>query len=190
MHYENIGNTKTAEHLCLNRYTFLSCLHRISASYSMWIPSEVSCENEDSRLVNIDQGPVRGYKEAEYGIYSFYGIPYANVPKGMDRFKAPLPPPEWKDPYEAVDKEIICPQANSTGLIHKSGRVQEQEDCLVASSNLPVWPPVHADWSPHMSLNQTFELRGSLLKERAIFWEDIYNKYYYNALSANPHTDP
>ncbi|CAH2207926.1 jg26037, partial [Pararge aegeria aegeria] len=29
-------------------------------------------------------------------------------------------------------------------------------------SNLPVWPPVREDWAPHMSLNQTFELRGSL----------------------------
>lgn len=47
----------------------------------------VSCEKDNSRLVTLVQGPVKGYREPDYGIYGFYGIPYATVPKGDDRFK-------------------------------------------------------------------------------------------------------
>ncbi|XP_039745525.1 esterase FE4-like [Pararge aegeria] len=111
--------------------------------------SLVSCENEDSRLVNIDQGPVRGYKEAEYGIYSFYGIPYANVPKGKNRFKAPLPPPIWSETFDAVDHEIICPQSDLMNVFRSSKIIKE--DCLIANvyvpdtkeRNLPVLIIVH-----------------------------------------------
>ncbi|CAH2099676.1 unnamed protein product [Euphydryas editha] len=47
-----------------------------------------------------------------------------------------------------------------------------------ADSKVPTWPPVDSDWSPHMSINKSLELKGSLLKKRVVFWEGIYNKYY------------
>ncbi|CAH2229600.1 jg27432 [Pararge aegeria aegeria] len=50
------------------------------------------------------------------------------------------------------------------------------------SSDLPTWLPVGVNWSPHMSLGRTIELKGSLLKERTQFWDDIYDKYYSNPL--------
>nr|QLI62127.1 carboxylesterase 15 [Streltzoviella insularis] len=45
-------------------------------------------------------------------------------------------------------------------------------------SSLPDWPSVGADWSPHMSLGKNIKLGGSLLPERARFWDAIYEKHY------------
>ena len=42
---------------------------------------------EDWRLVNIAQGPVRGRLDPEGGLHVFYNIPYATAPTGADRFK-------------------------------------------------------------------------------------------------------
>ncbi|CAK1548591.1 unnamed protein product [Leptosia nina] len=53
-------------------------------------------------------------------------------------------------------------------------------------SDLPAWPPVEKDWAPHMVLDQPLVLKGSLHKERAEFWENIYQKYYRNPISPSP----
>ncbi|VVC88035.1 unnamed protein product [Leptidea sinapis] len=45
-------------------------------------------------------------------------------------------------------------------------------------SELPPWPPVGKNWSPHMSLDLPLSLRGSLLKDRALFWDQIYEEHY------------
>lgn len=42
---------------------------------------------QDSRVVLIEQGPVRGYREPERNLYAFYSIPYATAPTGRDRYK-------------------------------------------------------------------------------------------------------
>lgn len=44
-------------------------------------------ENDYKKLVHIEQGPVRGYQDFVTRIYAFYGIPYARVPTGPDRYK-------------------------------------------------------------------------------------------------------
>lgn len=41
----------------------------------------------ESLLVNIEQGPVRGYKLPQGGLYVFYNIPYATAPIGLQKFK-------------------------------------------------------------------------------------------------------
>lgn len=46
-----------------------------------------STENDQWRLVELGQGAVRGYKDPDLDIFSFYGIPYAKAPTGTDRFK-------------------------------------------------------------------------------------------------------
>lgn len=46
-----------------------------------------SSENDPWRLVQLSQGAVRGYKDPDLEIFSFYGIPYAKAPTGTDRFK-------------------------------------------------------------------------------------------------------
>ncbi|XP_023935397.1 cholinesterase 1 [Bicyclus anynana] len=105
----------------------------------------------NSRLVYLSQGPVRGYREPEYGVYSFYGIPYATVPKGANRFKAPLAAPVWSDTFEAVDTEIICPQSNILNALVIPESKVIKEDCLIANiyvpetneTNLPVVIYIH-----------------------------------------------
>lgn len=50
--------------------------------------SAVAAQNvgQDSKIVTITQGPVRGYKRHDSAIYEFFGIPYATAPTGPLRF--------------------------------------------------------------------------------------------------------
>ncbi|XP_023955055.2 cholinesterase 1 [Bicyclus anynana] len=106
-------------------------------------------ESTESRLVRIDSGPVRGYKDVSEDIFVYYGIPYAKAPSGSDKFKAPLPSPIWFETFEAVNKDIVCPQI-IIPLFNTSSKTM-QEDCLVANvyvpdtdkKNLPVVVYVH-----------------------------------------------
>ncbi|XP_068628578.1 esterase FE4-like [Battus philenor] len=104
---------------------------------------------KESKLVNIEQGPVRGYKEPGDDVFMFYGIPYATAPTGMHKYKAPLPPPTWTEPFEAVNKNIICPQMEFPGVVIPNAITLD--DCLIANvyvpdtqqENLPVVVYVH-----------------------------------------------
>nr|QLI62131.1 carboxylesterase 19 [Streltzoviella insularis] len=104
-------------------------------------------EERQSRVVPTSEGPVRGYRE-DNGLYVFYNIPYASVPTGSNRFKAPLPPAIRYSVLDAVDRKIICPQViNMMTTLNNN----MQEDCLVANvyipdtnkTNLPVVVYVH-----------------------------------------------
>nr|ARM65392.1 putative antennal esterase CXE21 [Ectropis obliqua] len=113
----------------------------------------VGCAGADdvreSRVVRITQGPVRGYKDPDSGVYFFQGIPYATAPTGPNRYKAPLPPPTWMYTLEAESKNIACPQAAFQW--GEPMMINQQEDCLIASvyvpdtqeENLPVVVYVH-----------------------------------------------
>ncbi|XP_047538563.1 venom carboxylesterase-6-like [Vanessa atalanta] len=103
-----------------------------------------------SRLVITAQGPVRGYKQPGDDVYVFHEIPYATAPTGPHKFKAPLPPPTWSEPFEAVQNSIICPQVPQER--HTQGKeIKVQEDCLITNvyvpdteaKNLPVLIYVH-----------------------------------------------
>ncbi|XP_037300554.1 uncharacterized protein LOC115445561 isoform X2 [Manduca sexta] len=102
-----------------------------------------------SRVVQLPQGPVRGYRDPGGDIFTFYGIPYAAAPTGVNKFKAPLPPPTWQETLEAIDKGIICPQADFAPIVPKEKLMQE--DCLIANifqpdtkkNNLPVFIIIH-----------------------------------------------
>ncbi|KAJ2946246.1 hypothetical protein O0L34_g12285 [Tuta absoluta] len=95
--------------------------------------STVSGDEPRSRIVETTQGPVRGYRDPEGGLFAFYSIPYATAPSGPLKFTAPITPPTWTEPFEAVDKRIICPQM-------KSGFTKQmtmQVDCLIANVFVP-----------------------------------------------------
>ncbi|XP_045770453.1 venom carboxylesterase-6-like [Maniola jurtina] len=102
-----------------------------------------------SRLVNIDQGAVKGYMASEGDVFVFYGIPYATAPTGDQKFRPPLPPPSWNNTFEAVQKNIICPQ--NLAFRNYKGDFVMQEDCLIANvyvpdtedTNLPVLVYLH-----------------------------------------------
>ena len=49
--------------------------------------SIVTSGYNQSLVINIPQGPVRGYRGPEGHYFVFYGIPYATAPKGHDKFK-------------------------------------------------------------------------------------------------------
>ncbi|XP_075984523.1 juvenile hormone esterase-like [Anticarsia gemmatalis] len=87
------------------------------------------------RQVKIAQGPVRGRRDPSEDFHSFYSIPYATAPKNGDKFKAPLPPPTWTEPYDAIDEGIACPQFNYPGMMPKNFKAQE--DCLITNIHVP-----------------------------------------------------
>ncbi|XP_022826874.1 cholinesterase 1-like [Spodoptera litura] len=92
--------------------------------------------NEEWLQVNTPQGPVRGLKQIDEDVYAFYNIPYATAPVGVDKFKAPLPPPTWKKPFEALDRNIVCPQ-NKIVIEMLLEKLKMQENCLVANVFVP-----------------------------------------------------
>ncbi|XP_047036397.1 cholinesterase 1-like isoform X1 [Helicoverpa zea] len=53
---------------------------------------------------------------------------------------------------------------------------------VLEGSGMPAWPAAGADRAPHMSLGERLELRGALLAERTRFWDDIYQRYYRDAV--------
>ncbi|XP_075984481.1 carboxylic ester hydrolase-like [Anticarsia gemmatalis] len=84
--------------------------------------------------VMTSQGPVRGLRDPSEELYTFHNIPYATAPTGEHKFKAPLPPPTWSEPYDAVDKGIVCPQFKALPIMHN---LTMQEQCLIANVYVP-----------------------------------------------------
>ncbi|CAH0406090.1 unnamed protein product [Chilo suppressalis] len=93
----------------------------------------VSSEERIERIVQTPQGPVRGFKEPEYDIFAFYGIPFASAPTGPHKFSAPYPPPAWLQTFDAIDKGVICPQYKDVLFQNKS----MQENCLITNVYVP-----------------------------------------------------
>uniref|UniRef100_A0A2A4J4E2 Carboxylic ester hydrolase n=1 Tax=Heliothis virescens TaxID=7102 RepID=A0A2A4J4E2_HELVI len=94
--------------------------------------------DDEWREVRTAQGPVRGRKHPTEDIYTFYNIPYATAPTGQDKFKAPLPPPVWLQPIDAVDENVICPQANYPAVgDYMTKHLVTKENCLIANVFVP-----------------------------------------------------
>ncbi|XP_013201150.1 para-nitrobenzyl esterase [Amyelois transitella] len=120
---------------------------------TVFLASSLGDEDKDARIIHLPQGPVRGYKEG-LGTFSFYHIPYATAPTGDDKFKAPLPPPTWTEPLEAVRKgsDIVCPQLKMD--FFEIRNMTQQEDCLIVNvfapesqeDNLPVVVHFHGGY--------------------------------------------
>ncbi|CAH0722796.1 unnamed protein product, partial [Brenthis ino] len=103
---------------------------------SLCFVSSISCGViRESRLVQLSQGPVRGYKDVEYGIFVFHSIPYATAPTGRDKFKVPSSPPKWSEPLEAVDGDVICPQIDFMNVV-PDNKIPK-EDCLLVNIYAP-----------------------------------------------------
>nr|XP_049697853.1 juvenile hormone esterase isoform X28 [Helicoverpa armigera] len=107
--------------------------------------------DEEWRQVNTAQGPVRGQKHPSGHLYAFYNVPYATAPKGIHKFKAPLPPPVRTEPFDAVNKNVVCPQYIDMDSKMPGRHLEQSEDCLIANifvpdtneNNLPVLVYVH-----------------------------------------------
>ncbi|CAH0698874.1 unnamed protein product [Spodoptera exigua] len=93
--------------------------------------------DDEWREVETAQGVVRGRKHPTEDIYTFYNIPYATAPVGVDKFKAPVDPPKFSQPYDAIDKQVVCPQAKLPISNLQLRTLVQQENCLIANVFVP-----------------------------------------------------
>ncbi|XP_035429428.2 cholinesterase 1 isoform X1 [Spodoptera frugiperda] len=93
--------------------------------------------DDEWREVKTAQGVVRGRKHPTEDIYTFYNIPYATAPVGVDKFKAPIHPPVWLQPYDAIDKHVVCPQPIFPMSDLQPCNLVQQENCLSANVFVP-----------------------------------------------------
>ena len=59
-------------------------------------------------IVQTRYGPVVGDEFND--ISQFLGVPYAQPPIGELRWKKPVPPQNWEEPKDCVNKPPACPQ--------------------------------------------------------------------------------
>ncbi|XP_063890780.1 esterase FE4 isoform X4 [Helicoverpa armigera] len=92
--------------------------------------------DDEWREVRTAQGPVRGRKHPTADMYAFYNIPYATAPTGEDKFKAPLPAPQWLEPFDAIDEGVICPQP-TLPMDFMPKNLVTKENCLIVNVFVP-----------------------------------------------------
>ncbi|CAH0728598.1 unnamed protein product, partial [Brenthis ino] len=92
---------------------------------------------EDLRYVETDSGVVSGEKYWKADYYEFYGIPYAKVPTGRDRFQAPLAPEPWEGVFKATKRTTLCHQIYYTGDVNDETMLDGEEECLVVNLFVP-----------------------------------------------------
>lgn len=82
-----------------------------------------------SDVVNTTTGPVRGFENTtiwnSMRYTAFVGIPYAESPVELLRFKPPVPKKPWSTVYDAVKEGNVCPQVDFF-----SDEYMGVEDCL------------------------------------------------------------
>ncbi|XP_037294220.1 esterase FE4 [Manduca sexta] len=92
---------------------------------------------DDYRVVNLDGiGSVSGEKYWNGNFYEFYGVPYATVPKGRDKFKEPLPVEPWEGVKVANVRNNVCQQVYLTDddddiILHG------EDECLTMNLYVP-----------------------------------------------------
>lgn len=97
------------------------------------------------RTVKTENGWVRGLPAADPRITSYKGIPYAAPPVGDNRWRAPLPCPDWEGTLDAFAFSPIPMQApisaDPKNLYDREWHVDREipmsEDCLT----LNIWAP-------------------------------------------------
>ena len=93
-------------------------------------------------LTEISSGRLRG--EAEGGVLAFRGIPFAQPPVGLLRWRAPEPPKPWLDVRDAVAFGPCAIQSTIPGTVGELIGIathETSEDCLY----LNVWTPALDD---------------------------------------------
>jgi len=104
-------------------------------------PEPVSADPVTLRLTS--SGSVIGFAE-DNGTHAWLGIPFARPPVGEWRWRAPLPPDDWKGTREALSIGSVCPQIG--GLLggvpdELHGKPIGSEDCLFLNIRAPASAP-------------------------------------------------
>lgn len=100
------------------------------------------------RVVEVENGTVRGLPAADPRITSFKGIPFAAPPVGTNRWRAPQPAEDWDGVLEALEFAPISMQAtpglDKDNIYSREWAVDPDipmsEDCLY----LNVWTPARS----------------------------------------------
>lgn len=109
------------------------CRQDVNEALDIWAdPSELCEENRCQALTRC--GPIRGVLEGDACV--FRGIPYAQPPVGVRRFKPPLEPACSGEMLEAREFKAACPQPMKDAQGNVVA-VMGEEDCLY----LNVWVP-------------------------------------------------
>lgn len=93
--------------------------------------------------VRVEQGRLRGSREG--AVTSFLGVPYAASPAGANRWRPPLPAPDWRGVREARAFAPSCYQQ-----VVRQGFVPWTEEYLATEATsedclfLNIWAPPHA----------------------------------------------
>ena len=129
--------------------------------------SSVSCAHLP--LVQpTQQGPVEGFRESS-GVTSFLGIPYAQPPLGLRRWKTPAPHDSWSGlrPARKFSRKCLQPSGDENSM---------SEDCLAlniwtpaqkSSDQLPVMVWIHGGGFWGGSGND-FDDQGALLAKKGV----------------------
>ncbi|KAH9379223.1 hypothetical protein HPB48_017695 [Haemaphysalis longicornis] len=103
-------------------------------------------QDNDPLVVTTTNGSVRGLlinHTSGNSVRVFYGIPYAEPPLGVLRFRRPVPKMSWSGTLDATIKPNSCVQAldciygNFSGSIMWNANTNMSEDCL----KLNIWTP-------------------------------------------------
>ena len=99
------------------------------------ITSYVEC-NQNTISVRIKNGEIVGRVDDSTGVTTFLGVPYAQPPIEVLRFKKPLPLEPWSQPKEALEWSRPCYQYHPMPETFRSS--EWSEDCL----HLNIWSPI------------------------------------------------
>ncbi|XP_059097691.1 cholinesterase-like [Tigriopus californicus] len=86
--------------------------------------------------VQLKQGSLRGSARVIDGqtVFTFRGVPYAEPPTGIRRFRPAAPHSRWEGTYSAIEFKPPCPQPSGSRVV----RDTMDEDCLY----LNIWTNV------------------------------------------------
>jgi para-nitrobenzyl esterase len=119
------------------RCGFLSCFVTLAVALSSVAARPSAGAQEPSTAVMVTGGQVRGTVIADRGAV-FKGIPFAQPPVGLMRWREPSPVVPWNGVRDASSFGPPCAQS---GLLQPATAKISSEDCLYLNVWTPEWPP-------------------------------------------------
>ncbi|XP_026320508.1 venom carboxylesterase-6-like [Hyposmocoma kahamanoa] len=88
--------------------------------------------------VNTTEGVVVGTQATDGNYFNFYGLHYGGPTTGVNRFKAPTPPPPYPGEFHAISNDIFCAQPSENGIIGDENCLTLNVFTINANSSRPV----------------------------------------------------